>query len=476
MSPVPERVDPVDPVHYYLDVDLTRIHPSTLNPRRSRVFDPELGELAESIRLYGVLEPIVVRTSTRTNTAGAMYEIVAGFRRYEASKLAGKESIPAIHRDTSDQELLEIALAENLHRMGMTAIDEAKAIRSLKALDPAYRDNRALAAKIGRSEAYVAGRERLLRLVDRAQDALECEAITEAHAFRLATVPRTQQLTALHACFSRLFVEDVVEAVDLGQWPALRAALLPVTELDEWIKQHTTTHSDALQEALGEDFKRFNAQDAVEPHRLSQADWRLTTGEAKRLEVLRPHEWVEVKRKKDACPFTSDGVVVHGGAPAILKVCVARKACAKHFPKPETATKPKASRAQQTAEANAAAAAREAEAWERDQVPWCRALARLMPKITPYDAIRANTDSHSRAYMRKMFGLELTAETAGQWMFLQRSSVYMRETFLRSMKRLKITRRRLEAEVRRSTKRAAIKREIRSKLGRKAPKRTRGRA
>src|SRR6266853_5400634 len=103
------------------DIPLERIRESTTNPRR--VFDEtKLREFADNIRLHGVLQPVLVRPAP--DGADGMYELVAGARRFRASKLTGKSTIPATVRDLSDSECREIQLIENLQREGVHELDE----------------------------------------------------------------------------------------------------------------------------------------------------------------------------------------------------------------------------------------------------------------------------------------------------------------------------------------------------------------
>ena len=107
-----------------VELKLSDLRPNPYQPRK--VFDEEkLIELSESIKEHGVFQPIIVKKSIKG------YEIIAGERRFRASKLAGKETIPAIIRDFTDTEMMEIALLENLQRENLNAIEEASAYKKL---------------------------------------------------------------------------------------------------------------------------------------------------------------------------------------------------------------------------------------------------------------------------------------------------------------------------------------------------------
>src|SRR6266849_4032120 len=145
------------------DIPLENIRESKTNPRG--YFDQaKLAELAENIRQHGVLQPILVRPLPEG--AAGTYELVAGTRRYRASKLAGRESIPASVRELTDAQCLELQLIENLQRADVHELDEARGYAALMHLQPETYTVEVLAEKIGRSEKYVYARLRLTHLVD----------------------------------------------------------------------------------------------------------------------------------------------------------------------------------------------------------------------------------------------------------------------------------------------------------------------
>src|SRR5258708_24572757 len=144
------------------DIPLERIRESSSNPRR--VFDDcQLRELAANIQLHGVLQAILARLSP--DGANGMYELVAGARRFRASKLAAKSTIPATVRDLSDSECREIQLVENLQREGVHELDEGIGYRSLMDLKPDFYTVETIAAQVSRSPSYVKGRISLTDLI-----------------------------------------------------------------------------------------------------------------------------------------------------------------------------------------------------------------------------------------------------------------------------------------------------------------------
>ena len=149
-------------------------------PRKS--FDEtQLSELSDSIKQNGVLQPILVRKK------GEKYEIVAGERRYQASKLAGLREIPAIVRDIDDAEVFQLALIENLQRSDLTPIEEARGYRQL--LDTKGLTQEGLAKILSKSRSAIANTLRLMDLPQEVQDMMEEGQITAGHARAILAVP-----------------------------------------------------------------------------------------------------------------------------------------------------------------------------------------------------------------------------------------------------------------------------------------------
>src|SRR6267143_4837187 len=173
-----------------LDIPLERIRESTTNPRR--VFDEtKLREFADNIRLHGVLQAILVRPVP--DGEGSAYELVAGARRFRASKLATKSTIPATVRDLSDSECREIQLIENLQRAEIHELDEGIGYRSLMDLKPDFYTVEMVAAQVGKSPSYVKGRISLTALIPAAQTAFYDGKLTVAHALEVARLQPNDQ-------------------------------------------------------------------------------------------------------------------------------------------------------------------------------------------------------------------------------------------------------------------------------------------
>jgi len=163
-----------------VSLPIDSLEPNAFQPRRS-FSASALDELAASIKEMGVIQPIVVRPNT-----GGAYQIVAGERRWRAAKLAGYSMIPAIVKDLSDQESLEIALIENVQREDLNALDVAEAYDTL--LKRFSYTQETLAKKIGKERSSITNYLRLLRLPDPVKNLLREEQITFGHAKALLSL------------------------------------------------------------------------------------------------------------------------------------------------------------------------------------------------------------------------------------------------------------------------------------------------
>ena len=162
------------------------------NPRQPRIrFDPgELEDLANSIREHGVIQPLVLAQSAYPG----QYTLITGERRLEASKLAGLPTIPAIIREASDQQMLELALVENIQRSDLGPFETATAYKHLA--DDFGFSHDDIASRVGKKRATVTNTLRLLKLPQRILDALANNQITEGHARAILALPTAQAQTA----------------------------------------------------------------------------------------------------------------------------------------------------------------------------------------------------------------------------------------------------------------------------------------
>jgi len=198
---------------YFDEIPVGVIAPNPRQPRQ--IFDEDtLAELAESIRVVGLLQPVVVR---RINAA--RYEIVMGERRWRACQLAELETIPAIVRDTSDDDLLRDALIENLHRQQLNALEEAAAYQQL--LDDFSATHEELARRVGRSRPHITNTIRLLNLPPGVQRRVAAGVLSAGHARALLAIddPQAQEQLAHRIVAEGLSVRAVEEIVALGAGP-----------------------------------------------------------------------------------------------------------------------------------------------------------------------------------------------------------------------------------------------------------------
>lgn len=188
-----------------LTLNIEDILPNRFQPR-IKFKEENINELAESIKEHGVIQPIVVRKISDK------YEIIAGERRYKASILAGKTTIPAIITDLDDKNSAEVALIENVQRQNLTPIEEA--ISYKKILDMGYISQTDLAEKLGKTQSTIANKLRLLNLEEEVQEALLNEKISERHARSLLKLKKNQQVGMLNRIIhERMTVRKTDEAI-----------------------------------------------------------------------------------------------------------------------------------------------------------------------------------------------------------------------------------------------------------------------
>ena len=171
-----------------IDIDLSELRPNPYQPRK--IFkDEALTELAESIKEHGVFQPIIVKKSIHG------YEIIAGERRVRASKIAGLSKIPAIVRQFSDEQMMEIALLENLQRENLNPIEEALAFRMM--VERLVITQEDLAKKVGKSRSHITNMLGLLRLPREVQDMVAKELISMSHARALSKIENPIEIIKL---------------------------------------------------------------------------------------------------------------------------------------------------------------------------------------------------------------------------------------------------------------------------------------
>jgi ParB family chromosome partitioning protein len=187
-------------------VKITMVEPNREQPRKN--FDEDaLQELADSIKQYGLLQPILVQDRK------TYYEIIAGERRWRAAKLAGLKEVPVIIRDYTDQEIVEISLIENIQREDLNPIEEAQAYKRLLTEFNLKQDE--VAERVSKSRTAVTNSMRLLKLCDEVQQMIIDDMISTGHARALISIedPEQQYTVAQKVFDEKLSVRDVEKLV-----------------------------------------------------------------------------------------------------------------------------------------------------------------------------------------------------------------------------------------------------------------------
>ena len=187
-------------------VKITKVEPNREQPRKNFNEDA-LQELADSIKEHGILQPILVKDRKDH------YEIIAGERRWRAAKLAGLKEVPVIIRDLSDQEIVEIALIENIQREDLNPIEEAQAYKRLLTEFNLKQDE--VAERVSKSRTAVTNSMRLLKLCDEVQQMVIDDMISTGHARAILSIenPEEQYTLAQRIFDEKLSVRDVEKLV-----------------------------------------------------------------------------------------------------------------------------------------------------------------------------------------------------------------------------------------------------------------------
>ncbi len=178
-----------------IELNLDEIRPNPHQPRK--IFKEEaLNELAESIKKNGVFQPIIVKKSIKG------YDLVAGERRFRASKIAGKQTIPAIIRDFSEEQMIEIALLENLQRENLNVIEEALAYKTM--IEKLNLTQEELSAKVSKSRSHITNILGLLRLPNEIQKMLINNELTMGHARVLSKLESEEKMLE----YAKMIIEN----------------------------------------------------------------------------------------------------------------------------------------------------------------------------------------------------------------------------------------------------------------------------
>ena len=331
----------------YRALPLADLLESPTNPRHTFT---DLDALADSIKTHGVLQPLVVRPSN------GHFEIVAGARRYRAAQLAGLDRVPVRVLSLDDAAAQEAQIIENLQRADVPPIEEARGYQALADRDPANTPE-VIAARVGRPLPYVYQRLKLLTLAPDIQDALAQDVITISHALLLTRVPIAQQPKAFEQCFHALYHGKT------------RENLAPLRQLKEWIDTKTqlevrSRDTEVLLPELATAAAEHEADTGSSLLALSTQHFHTTEGEPR---PILARSWVRADGKA-SCKHAQLGVIVVGdGVGTTLKVCVAKKACAKHWPQADPKRKEAAQHERAELAKSREAAEREADARRQER-------------------------------------------------------------------------------------------------------------
>jgi ParB family chromosome partitioning protein len=229
------------------EVPIESISPNPHQPRQGMNVDM-LEELAYSIKLHGVLQPLVV-----TDTGGGTYALIAGERRWRAARLAGLDVVPVIVKEVTSSEMLELALVENLQRSDLNPIEEASAFKAL--VEDFGLRQEDIAARVGKSRSSVSNSLRLLTLPPEVQESLLLGLIEAGHARAILQVPDAQgQMTLLHHTVADGLSVRQVEALARRMAEAaghIELPARPTAPIDEALFNELRSLEDRFRAALG---------------------------------------------------------------------------------------------------------------------------------------------------------------------------------------------------------------------------------
>jgi ParB/RepB/Spo0J family partition protein len=316
----------------YIGLDLINENPN--NPRRTFV---DIDELAADMKVRGVLQPVMVRPSGKT------FELIFGARRYRAAKLAGLEAIPAMVRELTDVEALEIMVVENAKRADVHPLEEAHAFHELQTKHK--HDVAKIAAKVGRSVNYVYDRLKLLNLTKEAQKLFLDNRFTAGHAVILARLePKVQDILTSTTGpeglgFNRdsMFEEERtlfdMRKEDSDGEPTYKVK--SVKELQAWVDRNVLfdAGADTTPMLFPETFAAVeNATKAAEKivHITQEHHVNPLSESGGGQRIYGPRSWKDAS--KEPCDHAVTGVIVIGaGRGEAFKVCIDKKKCGTHW-------------------------------------------------------------------------------------------------------------------------------------------------
>jgi ParB family chromosome partitioning protein len=230
-----------------VDIDIDLLQANPLQPR-GLITSESISDLAESIKEHGILEPLVVAKTP------AGYQIIAGERRWRASKFLGLKTVPVLIKETTPQGMLEMAIVENVQREDLNPIDRAQAF--IRLMEEFGLTNKDISQRIGKSPAFISNSLKLLTLPDALKDGLLSNLITEGHARALASIEDTKLMVEAYKMVLRESgsvrrAEDVARRMKKKIGQTVKGTSQP----PHVISDETDEIRDSIHHALGGDSK-----------------------------------------------------------------------------------------------------------------------------------------------------------------------------------------------------------------------------
>jgi ParB/RepB/Spo0J family partition protein len=334
-----------------LTIEQIPIHAISESLRNPRQVFRDIEELADNIKSRGVLQPILVRPEPSDCSNG--YEIVFGARRFRASKLAGLETIPAMIREIGDEEALEIMVIENAKRSDVHPLEEARGYHSLQ--HEFGQDVTRIAARVGRSVAYVYDRMKLLNLTAKAQELFLVAEFTAGHAVILARLDPDTQARVIEPDNSILFrgEQTLFDPNDSGDQEDPHKPI-SVRELQAWVDGHVKLDKAAVDPMLFPVTAMAVKQAEEDLEKVVQItrDYQTPRSARDGTRIYTERSWKRADGEDGSkhCDRAVIGVVVVGfGRGESFRVCIDKKRCAVHWAaEQKTAKKVKAAGAKAT--------------------------------------------------------------------------------------------------------------------------------
>lgn len=215
------------------EIELSQIRSNPYQPRK--VFDEEaLNELADSIKVYGVVEPVILKKSVRG------YEIVAGERRCKASKIAGLTTVPAIIKDFTDEEMMEIALLENIQREDLNPVDTAISISNILQVKDMTQEE--FSKKFGKSRSYITNLLGLLNLPKSVQELVKNGKLSMSHARCLSKIDDEEKVINL----ANKIIKENLNVRDIEKMLSKKDDKKVIKEKNEKFRMYEDAFSDTI--------------------------------------------------------------------------------------------------------------------------------------------------------------------------------------------------------------------------------------